>query len=94
MKYFWDVYERKVYDIYGLLSSGYSTCFLRDNGIVIPITHEHGERHCILIKDGKYRVVKKKKGYDYKKYVRNLTYRGWKIIKYFDEKDLRNIEEV
>ena len=42
MKYFWDVYERKVYDIYGLLSSGYSTCFLRDNGIIIPIIHEHG----------------------------------------------------
>ena len=92
MFYYWDKYEKKICDYKDIANSGYSIRFLLKHGIVEKLSHEHCERHCILYKNGKYRVIKKKKGYDYKKFVRNLTYRGWQIVKYFDEKDLRNVE--
>lgn len=98
MNYYWDKIDKKVYTRDMVIEKGEDKfTFLKKVGILECILRDRGCRtgdFCILVRDGKYKIITKTTVpiKNRNKYLLNLKYRGWKIVKAFDEYELRDVQ--
>lgn len=98
MNYYWDKIEKKVYTRDMVIEKGEDKfAFLKKIGVLQLILEDRSCRinnFCILVRRGKYKILTKRSQPTHKKlkkYLNNLQFRGWVIVKAFDEDELRDV---